>query len=84
MNNPFMHKIVLTANYQPLSAARLVLSVEISCPPTNAGSALFKCGSDVDVPWCAGEWHFLEGIDLSEIQVKGTPGDVVTIVGGSC
>ncbi|HOD83744.1 MAG TPA: hypothetical protein PKG77_20175 [Phycisphaerae bacterium] len=83
MNNPFMRKIVLTANYQPLASAKLVLSVEISCLPTNASNALFKCGGDVDVPWIPGEWHDFVGIDLSEIQVKGTPGDVVTAVGGS-
>jgi len=83
MHNPFMRKIVLTANYQPLSATRLVLSVEISCLPTNAGNALFKCGDDVDVPWIGGEWHAFSGIDLSEIQVKGTPGDVITVIGGS-
>ncbi|HOD83623.1 MAG TPA: hypothetical protein PKG77_19570 [Phycisphaerae bacterium] len=78
-----MRKIVLTANYQPLATAKLVLSVEISCMPANAGNALFKCSGDTDVPWVAGEWHFFEGVDLSEIQVKGTPGDVVTIIGGS-
>ncbi|OQB78593.1 MAG: hypothetical protein BWX88_05153 [Planctomycetes bacterium ADurb.Bin126] len=83
MHNPFMRKIVLSNTYQPLATAKLVLSVEISCMPANAGNALFKCGNDVDVPWCAGEWHFFEGVDLSEIQVKGTPGDVVTIIGGS-
>lgn len=83
MINPFMRKIVLTADYQPLSAVKLVLSVQISCLPTNAGNVLFKCGDDVDVPWIGGEWHDFVGIDLSEIQVKGTPGDVITIIGGS-
>jgi len=83
MTNPFMRKIVLTAAYQPLSTVKLVLSVQVSCLPGNAGNALFKCGGDTDVPWIPGEWHDFVGIDLSEIQVKGTPGDLITIIGGS-
>jgi len=82
MNNVLMKKIVLTAEYQRLSDASLVASVTISCPPLNAGSATFKVDSD-EVPWVPGEYHEFRSIDLFDIQVKGTPGDIVTVIGGT-
>ena len=83
MNNAYMRKIVVTAEYQPLVSERTVLAAEISCPPTNASNVLFKCGDGSDVPWVPGEWHDFDSIDLAEVQIKGTAGDVVTVVGGS-
>ena len=83
MNNVVMRKIVLTANYQPVSTQPVIASVTVSCPPTNQGAALFRGDDGSDVPFVAGEYHKFNGIDLSSLQVKGTPGDVVTIVGGS-
>jgi hypothetical protein len=83
MNNVLMRKITLTANYQPLAAARTVVTATISCPPANTGNVLFKGDDGADVPWVAGEWHTLLGVNLADIQVKGTPGDTVTLVGGT-
>jgi len=83
MHNVIMRKIDVTGEYQPLSAVMTVASVTISCPPGNAGVVLFACGDGQDVPWVAGEWHELQRINLSQLQVKGTPGDVVTVVGGT-
>ena len=82
-NNIVMRKVVLTGQYQRLSAQSVIASVTITCPPSNQGAALFKGDDGSDVPFVAGEYHKFNGIDLSSLQVKGTPGDVVTIVGGS-
>ena len=83
MNNLYMRKIDVTAGYQPLTEERIVLTVTISAPPTNTGNVFFKADDDSDVPWIPGEWHDLQRVNLAEIQIKGTPGDVVTVVGGS-
>jgi len=83
MHNIVMTKITLTAEYQRISGESLVASVEISCPPTNAGSATFKAASGDEVPWVPGEYHAFRAIDLYDVQVKGTPGDTVTVIGGT-
>ena len=83
MNNVIMRKIEVTADYQPLSARKLVASATFSCPPTNAGAVHFRGDDGSDVPWMAGEWHDFWNVDLGGIVVKGTPGDVVTIIGGT-
>jgi len=83
MNNLIMRKIVVTAEYQPLVAGRLVCSGTISALPNNVGEVFFKGDDGSDVPWLAGEWHRVVSVDLSEIFVRGTPGDAVTIIGGT-
>lgn len=83
MNNVIQRKITVTGGYQALSASKLVASVTISTPPTNAGVVYFKGDTGTDVPWVAGEWHDFVRANLAEIQVKGTAGDIVTIVGGT-
>ncbi|MFO8015096.1 MAG: hypothetical protein R6X20_17550, partial [Phycisphaerae bacterium] len=67
----------------PLAASTTVASVTISCPPANAGTVYFKGDDGSDVPWVPGEWHSLVRVNLAEIEVKGTPGDVITLVGGT-
>lgn len=83
MNNTIMRKIVVTADYQPLSPAALVASVTLSCPPTNGSTVYFRGDDGSDVPWIPGEWHEFRAINLAEVLVKGTPGDLVTAIGGS-
>jgi len=83
MNNIVMRKITVTSEYQPLVSTGLVASVTISTPPSNAGNVLFKGDDGSDVPWIPGQWHEFKSIDLSAVEVKGTPGDVVTVVGGT-
>jgi len=83
MNNVVMRKVTVGAAYAPLSTTALVASVTISCPPANAGNVVFKGDDGSDVPWVPGEWHDFRGVNLAEIEVKGTPGDAVTIVGGT-
>jgi hypothetical protein len=83
MNNIFMRKITVTADYQPLVAERTVLTAEISCPPGNVGTVYFRGDDGSDVPWISGEWHLFARVNLAEIFVKGTPGDMVSAIGGS-
>ena len=84
MNNIVMRKIVVTAQYQPLSDKDVeVVTVDVSTPPTNANVVFFRGDNGVDVPWIAGEYHTLKRINLAEVMVRGQPGDVVTLVGGT-
>jgi len=83
MNNVIMRKLVLTADYQPLSAEHFVGSVVISVPPSNEDAVTFRGDLGADVPWVPGEWHEFYSVDLNEVMVKGTPGDIVTVVGGT-
>ena len=83
MNNIIMRKIDVTGNYTPLAAEKTVVTVTISAPPTNTGNVLFKGDDGSDVFFVPGEWHTLKSINLADIQIKGTVGDVVTIVGGT-
>jgi hypothetical protein len=84
MNGVIMRKVVVQASYTNLvSQSTPVGTVTISCAPGNAGSVNFKGDDGSDVPWVAGEWHEFRGVDLKDFQIKGTPGDVVTIVGGT-
>lgn len=83
MNAVIQRKVVLTADWQPLSAKSLVGSFDISAPPANAGPVLFLADDGSEVPWCSGEYHSWKSVDLSQIFAKGTPGDLLTIVGGT-
>ena len=85
MNGVIMRKVVVQASYTNLvSQSTPVGTVTISCAPGNAGSVNFKGDDGSDVPWAAGEWHEFINVNLKDFQLKGTPGDVVTIVGGTC
>ncbi len=83
MNNVIMRKIDVTDSYLAFSVSSLVASVTISTPSGNIADVTFKTPEGYEVPWSPGEWHEFKSIDLSEIQVKGTVGDTVTIIGGT-
>ena len=83
MNNVIMRKIAVTTVYTPLVVSKLIGSVTISTPPTNSGQVQFRGDDGLDVPWVPGEWHEFVAVNLADIKVKGTPGDVVTVVGGT-
>ena len=83
MNNTVIRKVVVAAEYAALASKRTVASCDISCPPGNAAVVYFQGDDGSDVPWIPGEWHPFVRVDLSTIKVKGTPGDVVTVNGGT-
>ena len=83
MNNAVMFNFALTGEYRPLSEKPLVVSVDISAPPTNVDPVFFRGTDGNGVLWVRSEWHTMIRVDLSTIYVKGTPGDVVSVVGGT-
>jgi hypothetical protein len=83
MNSTIMRRIEVMADYRPLSETPLVGSFEISAVPTNAATVFFQGDDGSDVPWMPGEYHAVYRVDLSRILVKGTPGDQVTVIGGT-
>lgn len=85
MHNVILRTITVTGAWQPLSATPLVGSVTLSTPPTNSATTLLRCEADTEnqVSLVPGEWHDLKRVELSALQVKGTPGDKVTLIGGT-
>ena len=83
MNNVIMRNIAVTADYRPLADRKLVASATLSCLPTNTGTVYFRGDDGSDVPWVPGEWHDFWSVNLAEIVIKGTPGDALTIIGGT-
>lgn len=83
MNNVIMRKIDVTVSYAPLADSGVVASVTISTPPTNVANVLFKCPDGQDIPWVPGEWHDFRHVNLADIEIKGTAGDMVTVIGGT-
>ena len=83
--NTVQRVITVTTSYAPLSDTNEVYAtMDVSCPPGNTGSVYFLSDDGVtDVPWIPGEWHPLSHTDLASLQIKGTAGDIVTVVGGT-
>lgn len=84
-NNVIMRKHDVTTDWQALAPTSVVGTFTISTPPSNDGNVLFESDDDAlpAVPWVPGEWHELQHVDLSAIRVKGSTGDIVTVVGGT-
>jgi len=80
-NQTVMRKVNVAGDYAPLSTVPIVATVCISCPPGNAAAVMFLGDDGSDVPWIPGQWAEFRHVDLSLIQVKGTPGDTVVVVG---
>ncbi len=83
MHNLIQRRIAVTPDWQPLTAESLVASVDLSCPPMNAGVVFFHGDDGSEVPWIPGEWHQFAHVDLGAIRIRGTPGDAVTVIGGT-
>jgi len=83
MNRTIMRKVIVSADYRPLASRSLRGSFEISAVPGNAGTVFFRGDDGGDVPWTQGEFHSFHEVDLAAIFAKGTPGDVVTVIGGT-
>lgn len=84
MNNIILRTIPLTADVQPLSAQDVeVASVDVTAPPGNQGPVLFHGDDGSTVAWIPGEYHTFLRVNLAAIHVRGTPGDVLTLVGGT-
>lgn len=83
MHNVVQRRIALTAEWQPIAVGSLIASVDVSCLPTNSGPVFFQGDDGEAVPWIPGEWHQFWSIDLAALRVRGTPGDAITVIGGT-
>ena len=84
MNNVVMRTIPLSADFQPLSGEAIeVASVDLTAPPTNQHPVIFAGDDGSEVAWFPGEMHIFWRVNLGEIRVRGTPGDVLSVVGGT-
>ncbi len=83
MNNLIARKITLTTSWQALAGEKTVASVTVTAPTGNAGNVLLDGDTGDEVPLEPGEWHEFKNINLADLQVKGTAGDIVTVVGGT-
>ena len=74
----------LTSEYAPVSETSEVCFVTLSAPATNQHTANVL-GDDgaTDVPMSPGQQFPLHAVDLADIRLKGTAGDVITIIGSS-
>jgi hypothetical protein len=82
MNNVIMRSQTVTTSYVPLAESETICSCTISVP-LGSSVVYFEGDDGSEVPWQGGEYHRFQSIDLSEIRIKGTAGDTVTIVGGT-
>ena len=84
MNNVVMRTIPLTAEFRPLSAQEVeVASVDITAPPSNQQPVIFAGDDGSEVAFIPGEFHLFWRVNLGAIRVRGNPGDVLTLVGGT-
>ena len=84
MNNVVLRTIPMTAAFQALSSKEVeVASVDVTCPPGNAHPVIFQGDDGSEVAWIPGEYHTFWRVNLGAIRVRGAPGDVLTLVGGT-
>ena len=84
MNNVVLRTIALSADFQPLSPRDSeVASVDVTAPPGNQAPVIFQGDDGSTVTWIPGEYHTFLRVDLAAIRARGTPGDVLTLVGGT-
>ncbi len=83
MNNLIARKITVTDEFQALASEKTIATVTVSVLPNNSGEVLLLGDTADEVPLQPGEWHTLQSVNLADIQIKGTSGDVITIIGGT-
>ena len=85
MNNIIARKVTITANYAALSSdTDDIGTITITSPASNSGNINIQGDAGGDTPIVPGEWHKFENVRLSDIKVKGTADDILTIIGNTC
>jgi len=81
MNTPLIRKIDLGVTFQPLAAERTVGNFTFRA----TGNAVTLLGDDgiTEVLVAKSQQFTLEGVDLADIQAKGTVGDYFTVIGAT-
>ncbi|AQT67943.1 hypothetical protein STSP2_01095 [Anaerohalosphaera lusitana] len=83
MNNIIARKIDLTDQFQQLSESKTVGTVTVTALSGNSSEVILLGDTGDQVPLVPGEWHTFIRVDLARINVKGSAGDGVTVVGGT-
>ena len=83
MNNIIARKIDLTADFSPLATKRTIATITITSPLSNSDVIYLRGDTAQEVPLSPGEHHTLRRVNLADIQVKGSVGDILTLVGGT-
>lgn len=77
-------KITLAVGYAAASATAVMGTVDMLAAADNVGVAYIRGDDGVtDVPIPKGVSFPLHGVDLSTVFLRGTPGDVVVLIGGT-
>jgi len=82
-NNVILRVMELTETFRPLADRPLIGTVTISAPPSNSGPVFLRAGPGEEAYLINGEHHLMHRIDLFSLAARGTPGDVLTIIGGT-
>ena len=83
-NNLILRRIEVTTEWTPLSPVPLVGTVHVSAPPSNAGTVSIRAGAGEQIDFIPSEFHQFIRVSLDQIEVRSdTPGNVLTIVGGT-
>ena len=78
---PVLRTITLGASYAPLSVVPLIGNFTITAIGSNSGPCYFLGDDASDVIVAVNNWFEFVGVDLAALQMKGTPGDKVTVIG---
>ncbi len=78
-----MRSIALGAAWQRLADERAVLTATLTAAPANAQPALVRVDGGAPASWPKGVANTFVGVDLSRVEVSGTSGDSMLVVGGT-
>lgn len=83
-NNPIIRKVNLAGLFQPLAAETTIGRFTFRVP-SDASGAVALLGDDrtTEVPLARGQQFTLDGVDLAEIEAKGSLGDYLVVIGSS-
>jgi len=82
MNAPLFRTKTIAAAYAALGGDE-TYSFTLSCNPTNSGNVTAKGPDGEEAEMVPGEYHYFRAVKLSDISVKGSAGDTVTMIGGT-
>jgi hypothetical protein len=79
--NIYMKSVSLTAEWAKLSDEPVVVNATVIASARNYNEIDMRVNGGPIVKWPAGASAKLEGVDLSQIEVKGGVGHLVLVVG---
>jgi hypothetical protein len=68
--------------WQPLSETSLIAKFEVLTPPSNSSNVLIRRVGETDqAAMIPAQFQAFESVDLSSIEVQGSDGDVIQVIG---